>query len=90
MVHSMLLWSPLKKYFELVDSAGHWFSCCAIGEHGGSPILSHGAEIIAFFATGRSTVRDPPAYLYLFQDAVIVQVGIGGGVPNKRYKLEIS
>ena len=64
----------MKKYFEPVDSAGHWFTCCAIGDHGGSPIWSHGAEIVAFFATGRGPVRDTPAFLYLFQDAVIIQV----------------
>ena len=61
-----------------------------MGSHACNEGISDGAEVVVFFATGRSQVKDPPAVLYLFQEAVIVQVRAQGSVPNKPFKLEIT
>ena len=80
----------MKKYFELVDAAGHWLPCCAMGNHARNEGISDGAEVLVFFATGRGQVKESPAVLYLFQEAVIVKVRAQGSVPNKRFKLEVT
>ena len=79
-----------KLYFDLVDSSGTWFLCCAMGMHARNKSLKDGAQVVLFFGTARGSLHDSPAALYLFQDAVIIQFGKVANAVPKRMKLEIE
>ena len=79
----------MKRLFDLADEAGNWFTCCAMGRNVNNKALKHGAQIVIFFGTGRSKLNDSPAALFLFQDAVIVQVGWSTSPAMKRFQVEI-
>jgi hypothetical protein len=79
-----------KKFFDLVDSSGHWFSCCALGRNAASKALVDGAVVICFYGTGRSALGDSPAAVYLLDDAVVVQVGRAETSVVRRAQLELT
>ena len=79
-----------KKFFDLVDLAGYWFTCCAWGRNACNKALRDGARIVVFYGTGRSSFGESRAALYLLQDSVTIEVP---GVPYpvvKREQLDIN
>jgi hypothetical protein len=79
-----------KRHFDLIDKAGTWISCCAMGQHAMSKALSAGNEVVLYFCTARSQIGDAKASLYLFKDAVVVMVKKAATVPEKRLSIEIA
>ena len=79
-----------KKFFDLVDASGHWFTCCAWGRNATSKALTNGAKIAVYYGTGRTALGDSPAAFYLFDEAVIIQIGRVQSAIGKRVQLEWS
>ena len=79
-----------KKFFDLVDAFGHWFTCCAWGRNATSRALTNGAKIAVYYGTGRTALGDSPAAFYLFDETVIIQSGRVQSAIGKRVQVELS
>ena len=79
-----------KKFFDLVDSSGYWFICCAVGQIATNKALNDGARIMLFYGLGRKSLHDSPGAVFLLQDAVVIQIGRVETPVVKRSQLEIS
>ena len=79
-----------KKFFSLVDASGYWFTCCAWVRNATSKALTNGAKIVVYYGTGRNALGDSPAAFYLFEEAVIIQIGRVLSAVGKRVQLEWS
>ena len=67
-----------KTTFALVDSAGAWVHCCALGQrNANSQALVEGTEIVGYNVSGRGRLQaaQQPC-IWLFKDAFIVPVGV--------------
>ena len=77
-----------KTVFALVDEAGTWLRCCALGRNAVSPALVNGNEVVLYFGAGRNGRGSSPGLVWLFKDACVVLLGPKGGV--KRLELELK
>ena len=76
-----------KSVFSLVDEAGTWLRCCALGRNAVSPALVNGNEVVLYFGAGRPGRDASPGLFWLFKDSCVVLLGPKGGV--KRFELEL-
>ena len=79
-----------KRTFILVDDAGMWIRCCAIGLQATSRALENSNEIIGYFGTGRKQVGTAPGSILFLKDSMIVQVKRRTVVPVKRAEIAIT
>ena len=79
-----------KRLFTLIDEAGSWIKCCAVGMPARSVSLSNGNEVVLYFCTGRASLGTSPGMLYLMKDSVVVKVGFRTEVPIKRLQIEVT
>ena len=79
-----------KREFNLVDSAGMWLRCCALGRCAQSRCLENGNEVILYYGTGRSARGSSPAMVYLMKDSLIVQTACSQRNPTKRAEIHID
>ena len=80
-----------KKYFAVADSSGCWIPFCAVAHNATSKALRVGNQVVLFFASARSAIGDARAALYLFKDAVIVQIQKKSEVlPTKRSQIDVE
>ena len=77
-----------KTVFALVDEAGTWLRCCALGRNAESSALKNGNEIIVYFGAGRAGRGSSPGFFWLFKDASVVFLGQKVGV--KRLEIELK
>ena len=76
-----------KTSFSLVDPAGAYLNCCAIGERNAcSDALAEGSNLVLYNVSGRRTEGQEPL-VWLFQDATVVCVGTSS--VEKRIKIEL-
>ena len=59
----------------LVDGAGMWMRCCALGRCANSLGLNNGNEVILYYGIGRGARGSAPGMVYFMQDSLIVQTG---------------
>ena len=79
-----------KRSFNLVDDAGTWIKCCAIGMPARSLALDNGNEVVLYFCTGRASLGTSPGMVYLMKDSLVVQLGSRAEVPPKRLQIEVT
>ena len=80
----------IKRLFSLVDNAGSWIKCCAIGMPARSLALVNGNEVVLYFCSGRGSLGTSPGMVYLMKDSLIVKVGSRPEVPPKRFQIEVT
>ena len=73
-----------KRVFDVVDSMGSFFTCCAMLHNAESQALRNLQEVVLFFGTGRASNRGAKGMLYLLKDAMIIPVGTPGFLPPKK------
>ena len=66
-----------KTSFSLVDPAGAWLNCCAVGARNAcSDALAEGSDLVVYHVLGRSSLQGAQQpCVWLFNDATIVRVG---------------
>ena len=79
-----------KREFNLVDSAGMWLRCCALGRCAQSRCLENGNEVILYYGTGRGARGSAPPMVYLMKDSLIVHTASSRGHPVKRAEIHID
>ena len=79
-----------KRTFSLVDGAGMWLRCCALGRCAQSRCLANGNEVILYYGTGRGVRGSSPPMVYLMQESVILQTACSQHTPTKRAEIEID
>ena len=79
-----------KRTFVLVDGAGMWLRCCAVGRCANSRCLENGNEVILYYGTGRSARGSSPPMVYLMQDSLIIQTTCEKRNPAKRAEILID
>ena len=79
-----------KRSFNLVDDAGTWIKCCAIGMPARSLALVNGNEVVLYFCTGRHGIGTSPGMVYLMKDSLVVQLCTRAEMPLKRLQLEVT
>ena len=79
-----------KRLFTLIDEAGSWIKCCAVGMPARSVSLANGNEVVLYFCTGRASIGTSVGMLYLMKDSVVVKVGFKTEVPVKRLQIEVT
>jgi hypothetical protein len=65
----------VKRTFILVDEAGMWIRCCAVGLPARSLALSNGNEVVLYYGLGRAGLGSTPGMIYFLKDSLFVQVG---------------
>ena len=79
-----------KRTFHLVDDAGMWLRCCALGFLASANALDNRNEIVAYFGTGRKPVGTSPGMIYFMKDSMIVQVSKRADESIKRAEIEVN
>ena len=79
-----------KRLFTLVDNAGAWIKCCAIGMPARSLALVNGNEVVLYFCSGRGSLGTSPGMIYLMKDSLVVKLGSRTEVPHKRFQIEVT
>ena len=79
-----------KRTFHLVDRAGMWIRCCAIGLSATSRALADGNEVVLYYGTGRSGIGSSPGMVYLLKDSLVVEIGRPGSVATKRGEIHVT
>ena len=79
-----------KRTFNIVDDAGMWIRCCALGMVARSRALANGNEIVVYYGAGRKSLGSAPGMVYLLKDSLVVQVGQRTVVPVKRTEIPID
>ena len=79
-----------KLEFVLIDQAGAWFNCCALGKQALAKSLVNGSQVVLFFLSGRSGMNDQPGTAFLFRDSTVVMTGKTESIPAKRVHLDIQ
>ena len=79
-----------KRLFTLVDDAGSWIKCCAIGMPARSLALVNGNEVVLYFCSGRGSLGTSPDMVYLMKDSLVVKLGSRTEVPPKRFQIEVT
>ena len=79
-----------KRAFILVDGAGMWLRCCALGRCAQSRCLENGNEVILYYGTGRGARGSSPPMVYLMKDSLIVQTACSQRNPAKRAEIHID
>ena len=64
-----------KRIFDLVDSSGLYFTCCAMKHNAESRALENYQDVVLYFGSGRPQIGSSRGMLYLRQDAFIVSIG---------------
>ena len=79
-----------KLLFDLVDDAGTWLSFCAMGRSATSPALTDGNDVVVYHGTARPAFGSSSGLVYLFKDAMVVQLGVKAPRVEKRTQLSID
>ena len=79
-----------KRYFELVDDAGSWLKCTAMGRNALHRALQDGLQVVMYSCSGRPAAGSSEATLMLLKDAVIVSTGVRKANVVKRNLIDIS
>ena len=79
-----------KRAFILVDGAGMWLRCCALGRCAQSRCLANGNEVILYYGTGRGVRGSSPPMVYLMKESVILQTACSQHTPTKRAEIQID
>ena len=79
-----------KRAFILVDAAGMWLRCCALGRCAQSRCLANGNEVILYYGTGRGVRGSSPPMVYLMKESVILQTACSQRTPTKRAEIQID
>lgn len=79
-----------KRTFILVDGAGMWLRCCALGRCAQSHCLENGNEVVLYYGTGRSTRGSAPGMVYFIKDSLIVQIATRRCAIVKRSEIHID
>ena len=79
-----------KRLFTLVDDAGSWIKCCAIGMPARSLALVNGNEVVLYFCSGRASLGTSPGMVYLMKDSIVVKLESRTEVPPKRLQIEVT
>jgi len=79
-----------KRTFILVDGAGMWLRCCALGRCAQSRCLENGNEVILYYGTGRGARGSSPGMVYFMKDSLIVQTACKQRNLTKRAEIHID
>ena len=79
-----------KRTFNLVDDAGMWIRCCALGLSARSRALENGNEVVLYYGTGRSGLGSSPGMVYFMKDSLVVPVGRPAAAPMKRVEISVD
>ena len=64
-----------KKTFALVDDAGTWLQCVAVGRNALSSCLRNDMEVVAYYVSGKVGQRGSGGCVWLFKDSMLVPIG---------------
>ena len=64
-----------KKTFALVDDAGAWLQCVAVGRNALSSSLRNDVEVVAYYVSGKVGQRGSGGCVWLFKDSMLVPIG---------------
>ena len=79
-----------KRTFILVDDAGMWLRCCALGRCAQSRCLENGNEVMLYYGTGRGPRGSAPGMVYFMKDSLIVQIATKRQGLQKRAEIPIE
>ena len=79
-----------KRVFCLVDPAGAFIQCCAVGHNAGSRALADGMRAVVYHGTGRGPIGSAPGMLYLLKDALLMPVTQVDVVPEPTIEIAIK
>ena len=79
-----------KRLFSIVDEAGSWLRCCALGRNAQTRALAEGNEVVLYFCTGRAGRGSTPGLIYLLKDGLIVMLGRKFPQWQKRMDIELT
>ena len=81
-----------KATFALVDSAGAWVQCCAVGaRNAGSKPLQEGFEVVVYNVSARASLQQGQSHcVWLFKDAFVVPVAVARNPLKKLLKVELQ
>ena len=78
-----------KRTFNLVDEAGMWVRCCALGLTARSLALANGNEVVLYYGTGLGGLGSSPGMVYFMKNSLAVQVGCRADAPTKRTEIPV-
>ena len=79
-----------KVFFHLVDKAGAFVLCCALGHNAVNTAVKDNMEATLYFGTGRNAIGSSPGAIYFMKDALIVPVGMKPMPPTQRVEIVIE
>ena len=79
-----------KRTFNVVDDAGMWIRCCALGLSATSRALRNGNEVVLYYGTGRGSLGSSPGMVLFMKDSLVVQIGIRPATMVKRGEVPIE
>ncbi|CAK0903366.1 unnamed protein product [Prorocentrum cordatum] len=79
-----------KRAFCLVDPAGAFIQCCAVGHDAGSRALADGMRAVVYHGTGRGPIGSAPGMLHLLKDALLMPVAQVDVVPEPTIDIAIK
>ena len=78
-----------KRIFKLVDGAGSYIQCCALGNNVESIALVPNQIVVLYFGTGRGPIGSAPGMVYLRKDSIIVPMRMALFPPAANNQIEI-
>ena len=65
-----------KRIFDIVDSAGLYFTCCTMKHNAESCALQNFQEVVICYGTGRGSIGNVKGMLYSLKDSFIIPFGV--------------
>ena len=79
-----------KRTFILVDDAGMWIRCSAIGHIATARALANDNEVVLYYGTGRGKMGSMEGIVHIMKDSLVVQIGYKTGGKAKRSEISIE
>jgi len=80
----------VKVFFDLVDNAGTWVLCCALGMLAHNKCIRNGSETVLYYGLGRRALQSSPAAIYVMKDSGMIGVGESSPNPSKLFQIQIE
>ena len=77
-----------KRTFILVDDAGMWIRCSAIGHIATARALANDNEVVLYYGTGRGRMGSLAGMVHFMKDSLAIQIGYKSG--GKRSEISIE
>ena len=79
-----------KRTFKLMDTVGDFIICCALEKNAQKHMITPGAEVVLYFATGRGPIGSSSGMLYLMKDSMLMCIGLTANLCELRAEMPIT